>query len=120
MKRFLSFLGVMFIVMVLVPAAVFAACPDQAVCYYLYQDGTEARYDYRGTIDTPTCYKGSCRPWHCAGNTTDGKYWIQQCIQRFNIKHKRPNDKACVTFPMIRMNNNFDPYSYYFCDPMGE
>lgn len=96
-------LGAIFLM--LMPFAVVAACPDQAVCQRYWQGNTEYG-DRVGIISTSTCWKvgHQCRPWNCSGDNTTSDYWINRCIQDFNVKHVagRVDDKICVTFPTVK------------------
>lgn len=85
-----------------VPSAVLADCPDKGSCWISW-GGSSTQYQELGTFNTPTCYKfgKGCRPWHCEGyKDTTPDYWLNKCVQTFNIKHtpSRSGEILWVTF----------------------
>lgn len=79
--------------------AAFADCPDEIKCSLSW---APEHYQDLGKIKTPTCYKfgKGCRPWHCNGyKDTNSDYWLDKCIQTFNVKHDKShsNERLVLT-----------------------
>ncbi len=90
--------------MAITPAAAWADCPDQIVCYY----NSQPTPTFVGIISTSTCYvlgiDTYCAPWHCVGNNSTKKDWLNRCYSEFHNFYKdRFWEKVCVAFPTIKV-----------------